>query len=56
MVFNTSAKILKVSYEFTLGAIKLEPVKNYTYVGVTFSLNGSFKVAIAQLTSKDSRY
>ena len=55
MVFTTSGKILKVSYEFTLGTTKLEPVKNYTYLGVTFSLNGSFKVAIAQLTSKARR-
>jgi exonuclease III len=55
MVFNTSGKILKVSREFTLGATELEPVKNYTYLGVTFSLNGSFKVAIAQLTSKARR-
>lgn len=55
MVFNTSGKILKESHGFVVGTTVLEPVKNYTYLGITFSLNGSFKVAISQLTSKARR-
>jgi exonuclease III len=55
MVFNASSKILKESHGFLLRNIKVEPVKNYTYLGITFSLNGSFKVAISQLTSKARR-
>ena len=55
MVFNTSSKILKESYGFLLGDMKVEPVRNYTYLGITFSLNGSFKVAISQLSSKAGR-
>jgi len=55
MVFNSSSKVLKESYGFCLGNIKLEPARNYTYLGITFSLNGSFKVAISQLTAKAGR-
>jgi exonuclease III len=55
MVFNTASKVLKESHDFYLGNKKLDPTRNYTYLGITFSLNGSFKVAVSQLTSKAAR-
>ena len=43
MVFNTSARILKCAYGFKLGDLDILPVRSYCYLGIQFSLNGSFK-------------
>ena len=55
MVFNTSGKILKESKTFSIGNTTISSVKTYCYLGITFSLTGSFKVAMDILTSKARR-
>ena len=55
MVFNTSARTLKCSYGFKLGSLDIVPVKRYCYLGIQFSLNGSFKQAIDELRKKALR-
>ena len=55
MVFNTSARILKCAYGFKLGDIEITPVRAYCYLGIQFSLNGSFKQAIDLLRKKALR-
>ena len=52
MIFNTSGKLLKDSYLFILNDKKITPAINYCYLGVQFSLNGSFKEAIKLLAKK----
>ena len=52
MVFSTSGRLLKESYQFVLGEMKIKPVRSYTYLGIKFSLTGSFKEAIRTLTAK----
>ena len=49
MVFNKGSKLLNCSYGFRLGELKVEPTKKYCYLGILFSLNGSFKHAIDEL-------
>lgn len=55
MVFNSSGRLLLESYNFTLGNLSIAPARHYCYLGITFSLNGSFKTAISTLTSKAKR-
>ena len=55
MVFNTSARILKCAYGFKLGDLEISPVRTYCYLGIQFSLNGSFKQAIDLLRKKALR-
>jgi hypothetical protein len=55
MVFNSSGRILLESHNFTMGNEKVVPTASYCYLGITFSLNGSFKTAIANLTAKGKR-
>ena len=55
MVFNTSSKLLNCSYGFHLGEENIKPTKNYTYLGITFSLNGSFRPAVDNLGKKAVR-
>ena len=55
MVFNTSSRTLKCSYGFKLGSLDIIPVKRYCYLGIQFSLNGSFKQAIDELRKKALR-
>ena len=52
MIFNTSGRLLKESHQFVLGNMKIKSVRNYTYLGIKFSLTGSFKDAIKTLTAK----
>ena len=47
MVFNKPGKVIKG--KFTLGEHEVEAVDKYTYLGTTFSLNGSFATAISLL-------
>ena len=49
MVFNKSSKLLKCSYGFQLAGIAIQFVKSYCYLGIHFSLNGSFKTATEHL-------
>ena len=55
MVFNSSSRLLKCAYGFKLGNLDVTPVKNYCYLGIQFSLNGSFKRAIEELRKKALR-
>ena len=55
MVFNTSSRILKCAYGFKLGDLEITPVRTYCYLGILFSLNGSFKHAIDTLRKKALR-
>ncbi len=55
MVFNTASRLLKCSYGFKLGNTDIEPVRKYCYLGIQFSLNGSFKQAIDELRKKAVR-
>ena len=55
MVFNASSRILKCAYGFKLGAMDIIPVNRYCYLGIQFSLNGSFKQAIEELRKKALR-
>ena len=55
MVFNKSSRLLKCSYGFKLGSQDIKPVRNYCYLGIQFSLNGSFKQAIEELRKKALR-
>ena len=55
MVFNSGSKLLKCSYGFNLGDEAIKPTKTYTYLGIMFSLNGSFKPAIHNLGKKAVR-
>ena len=55
MVFNTSGRILQCSEGFNFGREIIKPCKNYTYLGITLSLTGSYKLAIANLRSKALR-
>ena len=55
MVFNSSGRLLKESHNFTLGDSPIKSVRNYCYLGIMFSLNGSFKTAINTLVSKGKR-
>ena len=55
MVFNKASRILNCSYQFRLGDEIIQPVKNYCYLGILFSLNGSFKANMEQLSNKALR-
>ena len=55
MIYNTAGRLLKESYTFHLGNKLIKPTKSYCYLGVTFSLNGSFKQAIKNLSIKASK-
>ena len=56
MVFNTSARILKCACRFRLGDHEITPVRTCFYLGIQFSLNGSFKEAIDLRRKKALRY
>ena len=55
MVFKTSSRLLKCAYGFKLGNLDIAPVRKYCYLGIQFSLNGSFKQAIDELRKKALR-
>ena len=55
MVFNSSARLLQCSYGFKLGDMEIHPTRKYSYLGIQFSLNGSFKHAIDELRKKALR-
>ena len=55
MVFNKGSRLLQCSYGFKLGDLEISPTRKYCYLGITFSLNGSFKTAIDELRKKALR-
>ena len=50
MVFNSSSKLLQCPYGFRFGSLEILPTRGFCYLGITFSLNGSFRLAIDELT------
>ena len=55
MVFNRSGRLLKESKNFNYGDRQLTSVREYTYLGITFTLSGSLKTAQARLRQKGLR-
>ena len=55
MVFNRAGRILKESKNFTYGQISISSVREYTYLGITFTLTGSLKLAQVKLKQKAIR-
>ena len=55
MVFNRSGRMLKESKNFTYGHIPIGSVREYTYLGITFTLTGSLKIAQIKLRQKSLR-
>lgn len=55
MIFNSASRILKESHGFHLGSDPIKPIRRYCYLGIQFSLNGSFKGTIDELRKKALR-
>ena len=55
MVFNRSGRLLKESKNLFYGERQLISVREYTYLGITFTLSGSLKSAQARLRQKGLR-
>ena len=55
LVFNRSGRLLKESHGFTYGNTIIPTAKSYCYLGITFSLTGSFKTAQGILRQKGLR-
>ena len=55
VVFNKSGRQLKESKTFKLGNTVIPSTREYCYIGVTFSLNGSLKMAQEKLKQKALR-
>ena len=55
MVFSKSGRLLKESEIFTYGELRIPSVREYCYLGITFSLNGSLKRAQEKLRQKATR-
>jgi exonuclease III len=55
MVFNRSGRLLKESLTFQLGETNITSVREYCYLGITFTLNGSSAVAQNKLKQKGLR-
>ena len=55
MIFNRSSRVLNESHNFKLGNICIPSAKEYTYLGITFSLNGALSRAQNLLRQKALR-
>ena len=55
MVFNNAGRILQESHGFAFEGNPLKSVKEYTYLGITMTLTGSYKVATSNLRKKALR-
>ena len=55
MVFNKTGKILNCSRGLTFNNTEIDTVRSYCYLGVTFTLSGSFKHATNELRHKANR-
>ena len=55
MVFNNAGRILQESHGFAFEGNPLKFVKEYTYLGITMALTGSYKVATSNLRKKALR-
>jgi hypothetical protein len=52
MVFNKSGKHLLESHTFKYGDISVPSARSYCYLGIIFSLSGSFAMATDELRKK----
>ena len=55
MVFNHQGRLLKCGSSFVYGTESIQTTRKYTYLGIVFDLNGSFKDALEALRQKDLR-
>jgi len=55
MVFNRAGRVFKDSTQFVYGEMTLPSVHEYTYLGITFTLMGSLKLAQIKLREKGLR-
>ena len=55
MVFNNAGRILQESHGFAFEGNPLKSVKEYTYLGITMTLTGSYKVATSNQRKKALR-
>ena len=55
MVFNRAGRLLKESMDFQYGNTPIPSAREYTYLGITFSLTGSMKTAQTKLKQKGIR-
>ena len=55
MVFNNAGRILQESHGSAFEGNPLKSVKEYTYLGITMTLTGSYKVATSNLRKKALR-
>ena len=55
MVFNPTGRLLKDSFNFTLGDSAIPSAREYCYLGIKFTLSGSMTVAQATLRQKALR-
>ena len=49
MVFNHQGRLLKCDSTFVYGTESIQTTRKYTYLGIVFNLNGSFKDALVAL-------
>ena len=52
MVFNKSGKLLLESHTFKYGDVSVPSARSYCYLGIVFSLSGSFALATDELRKK----
>ena len=55
MVFNRSGRLLKESGTFFYGETQIAPTREYTYLGIVFTLSGSLKKAQTNLRQRALR-
>ena len=55
MVFNRAGRVLKNSTNCVYGEMTLPSVREYTYLGITFTLTGSLKLDQTKLRKKGLR-
>ena len=55
MVFNRAGRLLKESENFFYGSSPIPSAREYTYLGITFSLTGSMNLAQTKLRQKALR-
>ena len=55
MIFNSTGRHLKSSTTFKMGETIIDTTKSYTYLGITFTLSGSFMIAREELRKKALR-
>ena len=54
-VFNRTGRLLNESNSFFYGETRISPAREYTYLGIVFTLSGSFKTAQANLRQRALR-